>query len=292
MHRRRMPEEGEKNGVVPVLFRSVRKVTAEVFRPLGRRLNAYPFEVERFEVEVPGLPPAFGGYKIVQVSDIHYGQWISTGRLRQAIYLVNQQKPDLVAITGDFVSYPPVENVDDVVPPLREIRARDGTVAVLGNHDHWVSAKKVRSLLNQSGIRELNNDVCTVLRNGRALHIAGVDCITVEKNCLSAVLQKLPKEGPAVLLAHEPDFADTSAGTERFCLQLSGHSHGGQIVLPKIGVLVRAPDAKRYPLGKYQVGEMIQYTNRGIGTNLFWMRINCPPEITVITLQPKKTAPS
>jgi len=98
------------------------------------------------------------------------------------------------------------------------------------------------------------------------------------------VLAKLPPSGPAILLAHEPDFADVSATTGRFSLQISGHSHGGQLIMPGIGTLVRAPHARKYPLGRYQIGDMVQYTSRGIGTNVFWLRVNCPPEITIFTL--------
>jgi predicted MPP superfamily phosphohydrolase len=86
-------------------------------------------------------------------------------------------------------------------------------------------------------------------------------------------------------LAHEPDFADISAKTNRFSLQLSGHSHGGQFVIPKLGTPFRGNGFWKYPLGRYQVKEMVLYTNRGIGTNAFWIRVNCAPEITVIDLQ-------
>jgi predicted MPP superfamily phosphohydrolase len=161
-------------------------------------------------------------------------------------------------------------------------------VAVLGNHDYWLGAKRIRSILSESKIIELNNDVYTVTRDGWALHFAGVDSTTVKKNQLNKVLQKLPPKGPAILLAHEPDFADISAETKRFSLQLSGHSHGGQFVIPKLGTPFRGHSFKKYPLGKYQVGEMVQYTNRGLGTNTFWIRINCAPEITVIDLQSKE----
>jgi len=105
---------------------------------------------------------------------------------------------------------------------------------------------------------------------------------------LDVVLAKLPPSGPAILLAHEPDFADVSATTGRFSLQISGHSHGGQLIFPGIGTLVRGPHAKKYPLGRYRIGEMVHYTSRGLGTNVFWIRINCPPEITVFTLASKE----
>jgi predicted MPP superfamily phosphohydrolase len=220
----------------------------------------------------------------VQISDIHYGQWISADRLKGAIGLINQQEPDIVAITGDFVSYSG-KNIEGLIQALKEIRARDATVAVLGNHDYWVSAERVRSILNESKIIELNNDVYTVTREGSALHIAGVESTTLKKNELDKVLQKLPPNGPAILLVHEPDFADISSKTKRFSLQLSGHSHGGQFVIPKLGTPFRGDGFRKYPLGRYQVGEMVEYTNRGLGTNAFWIRINCAPEITVIDLQ-------
>ena len=201
--------------------------------------------------------------------------------------LINQQEPDIVAMTGDFVSYSGT-NIKNLIPTLKEIHSRDATVAVLGNHDYWLGAKRVRLILSESKIIELNNDVYTVNRKGFALHIAGVDSITLKKNQLDKVLMKLPPEGPAILLVHEPDFADISAKTKRFSLQLSGHSHGGQFVIPKLGTPFRGDGFWKYPLGKYQVGEMILYTNPGIGTNAFWIRLNCPPEITVIDLQPKE----
>ncbi len=253
-------------------------------RLFGQRFSPSDFEIVKIEINIPTLPTPFEGYRIVHISDIHYGQWISLDRLIGVVGLINQQEPDIVAITGDFVSYSQ-ENVEELIQALKEIRARDTTVAVLGNHDYWVGAERVRSILRESKIMELNNNVFTVTRKGYALHFAGVDGITLKKNQLEEVLQKLPPNGPAILLAHEPDFADISAKTNRFSLQLSGHSHGGQFVIPKFGTPFRVDGFRKYPLGRYQVGEMVQYTNRGIGTNAFWIRINCAPEITVIDLQ-------
>ncbi|MGZ4851555.1 MAG: metallophosphoesterase, partial [Candidatus Bathyarchaeia archaeon] len=251
---------------------------------VGQRFNQGDFDIVRIKINIPGLPTLFQGYRIVHISDIHYGQWISADRLKGVVGLINQQEPDIVAITGDFVSYSG-KNIEGLIPALKGIRARDATVAVLGNHDYWLGAKRIRSILSESRIIELNNDVYTVTRDGGALHIAGVDSTTVKKNLLNKVLQKLPPNGPAILLAHEPDFADISTETKRFSLQLSGHSHGGQFVIPKLGTPFRSGSFKKYPLGRYQVGEMVQYTNRGLGTNAFWIRINCAPEITVIDLQ-------
>ena len=100
-------------------------------------------------------------------------------------------------------------------------------------------------------------------------------------------MAKMPATGPALMLAHEPDFADKTAATGRFFLQLSGHSHGTQIILPGLGSFLRGTHFKKYPHGLYKVGEMMQYTSNGVGTHAFRLRINCPPEIVVITLNRK-----
>jgi len=243
------------------------------------------FEVVNLKVNIPDLDPAFKDYRIVHISDIHLGQWISAKRLEGVVNLVNKQKPDLIAITGDSVSYVVNEAVLDMLRYLKNLKPQDAIVAVLGNHDHWIGAEEIRKVMNESRIIELENDVYTIERGDAMLHIAGVDSITLEKHDLDAVLRKLPESGPAILLAHEPDFADVSAATGRFSLQLSGHSHGGQMIIPGLGTPFRGSKFRKYPLGEYKVGNMVQYTNRGLGTNLFWIRINCPPEITIMTLQ-------
>lgn len=260
---------------------------------LYERLGGGGFDPEDFQIVshsvcIPGLDPAFQGYRMVHISDIHMGQWITAERLDGIMDLINLQDPDLVAITGDFVSYALDPIADDMTSSLKRLRPRDAAVAVLGNHDHWVGPERIRELLHRSHIIDLCNDVFTLSRDSSVLHIAGLDDVMVNQHRLDLVMEKLNPPGPAVILVHEPDYADISARTGRFGLQLSGHSHGGQIVLPRIGTPIRARHFRKYPLGRYQIGDMVQYTNRGLGTNLFWSRINCPPEITVFTLCAKE----
>ena len=281
---KRKTEEPSREDLTFRLRRGTQKIMSKSSRLMGQRFNPGDFDVVTVKLSIQGLSVVFQDYRIVQISDIHYGQWISEDRLKGVVDLINQQEPDLVAITGDFVSYSG-NDIEGLIPALKEICARDGAVAVLGSHDYWLGVKRIRSILSESGIVELNNDVYTITRAGYKLHFAGVGCIALKKNELNKVLQKLPPNGPAILLVHEPDFADVSAETKRFCLQLSGHSHGGQFVVPKLGTPFRGEGFRKYPHGKYQVGEMILYTNRGLGTNAFWIRINCAPEITVIDLQ-------
>lgn len=241
-------------------------------------------EVTRLSLALPRLAPAFCGYRIVQLSDIHMGDWMNAARLDDVVCLANEQSPDLIAITGDFVTRRGGSHMRDFVCGLSRLKARDGVMAVLGNHDHWSGAQAVRDVLAASGVCELANDARTLNRGGTHLHIAGVDDIIAGCDRLDLVLARLPADGAAILLAHEPDFADESAASGRFALQLSGHTHGGQIVAPLIGPLLLPSLGRRYPTGCYHVGGMIQYTNRGVGVVSPFVRINCRPEITVFEL--------
>lgn len=252
---------------------------------LKPEFNPDDFQVEHVEVDMPGLSRLFDDYRIVNISDIHLGQWLTPKHLEGVVDMVNQQEPDMVAITGDFVSYIFDDVAEDLESSLKELKPNELSVAILGNHDHWLGADKIRKILSDCDIVDVSNDVCTVKREDAQLHIAGVDSVMLNKHRLDLVMEKLPDEGPAILLAHEPDFADISSTTGRFSLQISGHSHGGQFVIPGLGTIVRGPHFIKYPHGKYQVNDMVQYTSRGLGTNVFWFRINCDPEITVFTLK-------
>jgi predicted MPP superfamily phosphohydrolase len=250
----------------------------------GDQFDPSAFRIEQVSVTVPDLSPAFHGYKVASIADIHLGQWLTPKRLDGVVGLINQQHPDVVAIIGDLFSYEVDQYSTEMTACLTNLTPKDVSLAVLGNHDHWVGEAAVRAILKQSNIVDLSNDVYTLHRGDALLHFAGVDSVMLHKHRLDVVLNKLPPSGPAILLAHEPDFADVSATTGRFILQISGHSHGGQFIIPSIGTLVKAPHAKKYPLGRYQVGAMVHYTSRGLGTNVFWIRVNCPPEITIFTL--------
>ncbi|MDP3065377.1 MAG: metallophosphoesterase [Methanobacteriaceae archaeon] len=247
--------------------------------------NHEDFQLEEVEVTIPVMDPVYDGYRLANISDIHLGQWITAHHLEGVVNFVNQQKPDSITITGDFVSYILDDFVEDLESALKQLKPREKSFAVLGNHDHWLGAEKIRNILDECDIIDVSNDVSTLCRGKAPLHIAGVDSVMLKKHRLDLVMDKLPEDGPAILLAHEPDFADISSTTGRFSLQISGHSHGGQFLIPGIGTFIRGPHFVKYPVGKYQVGNMVQYTSRGLGTNVFWFRINCPPEITIFTLK-------
>jgi uncharacterized protein len=248
------------------------------------------FEIGLVDVVIPDLDPAFYGYRIASIADIHLDEWLNAKRFEEVIDLINGQQPDLVAIIGDLFSYEVDGSSQLMITSLNRLRPKDASVAVLGNHDHWVGAAHVREILRQSNVVDLSNDVLTLKKGPGTLNVAGVDSVMSRKNRLDVVLKKLPSQGPSILLAHEPDFADICASTRRFSLQISGHSHGGQWIVPGLGPPIRGLYSQKYPLGRYRVGNMTHYTTRGIGTSIIRLRINCPPEITVFTLTPPSSS--
>jgi predicted MPP superfamily phosphohydrolase len=249
--------------------------------------------VEQVELSLPWVPEQFDGFKIVQLSDLHYGPNITAADLAAVVKTTNQLKPDLVVITGDFVTVPlfgdPSRARNDAEPcadSLQGLRAQTGKFAVLGNHDHSAGPRWVAHALENSGISVLRNCAVPVNFNQARLWIAGVDDVLVNRADLGKALMQVPKNEPTVLLAHEPDYADHVAQFP-VDLQLSGHSHGGQVRLPLLGAPILPAMARKYPIGLRRVGPLHLYTNRGIGVIDPPIRFNCPPEITVLTLRSK-----
>ena len=247
-------------------------------------------KIETVRLKLKRLNPAFCGIRIAQLSDIHFGGWMNAERFRKVVDLALAEKPEAVLITGDFLpgwgfdanSKILVQSLVDGLSPLAKAIP---TYAVLGNHDYWTNSQAVREMLRACNIADLTNAVCTWTRGDERLHFCGVDDIWEGDVRLHDVLSQLPDDGAAILLAHEPDFADESAATGRFDLQVSGHSHGGQIVIPFVGPPVLPHLGRKYHSGLYKVGEMFQYTSRGVGTGGVPIRFLCPPEITVFQLE-------
>jgi uncharacterized protein len=245
-------------------------------------------EIKSLQLSLPHLPQEFNEYRIVQISDIHVNRWMTSARLKRIFRLVNQQNPDSIVITGDLVTHEQQRFIPKLQQTLGVLTAKDGKFGVLGNHDYGANPEAIAKTMAETGVINLNNTYSILQRGTAKLYIAGVDDVWFQKARLDLVLQNLPLDGAAILLAHEPDFGDTSAATNRFDLQLSGHSHAGQIRLPFIKPPVLPDLGKKYYAGLYQIGGMKLYTNRGIGMTGFHVRFNCRPEITVITLHAEK----
>jgi len=246
--------------------------------------------VRRVEVRLKRLPEAFDGFRIAQISDLHLGPYMSPAGVQRAVSLALEFHPDLLALTGDFVSHPWGQHSGKAgarqVEPCAGILTlgdKAPVIAVLGNHDHWNNAEIVEAGLKQHGITVLRNTSVPLERDGGKIWIAGIDDAVVRKADLRQALSRVPSNEATILLAHEPDFAD-HASSFPVDLQLSGHSHGGQVRIPGLGAPILPAMAVRYPMGLYRVGEMQVYTNVGIGVINPPVRFMCPPEVTWMTL--------
>jgi len=239
-------------------------------------------KIDRIRVPIQALPPAFDGYRIVQLSDIHLGSFTHQETIAQAIQMTLDLTPDLIVLTGDYVF--DVIDMTALQAELSKLAAHGHVFATLGNHDHWMDAAEVRLALVGTGIPELRNASRPIVRGDQAIWLLGVDDIWEGHHDLSSALVDVPPEAVSILLAHEPDFADEATLSNRVALQLSGHSHGGQVRIPGFGAPVLPYLGRKYPYGLQRVGSMWVYTNRGVGTIYPAVRVNCRPEIAEITL--------
>ncbi len=267
-----------------------------------------PLSTEELTVKIAELPASLQGKKLVQLSDFHYdGLRLSEDMLEKAIAVTNEAEPDLILLTGDYVTDDPTP-IHQLVLRLKHLQSRNGIYAVLGNHDiHYRQAKaEVTQALTSIGIHVLWNEIAYPL--GKELPLVGLaDSWSQEFNPVP-VMNQLNPDTPCIVLSHNPDTAEILQAW-RVDLQLSGHTHGGQIVIPGIGpaalfyekLAKKIPKKvrRRFPFleenvsvvshwewaqGFHRVGKNQLYVNRGLGTYLPG-RLFCPPEVTIITLQ-------
>jgi uncharacterized protein len=245
------------------------------------------------EIRLPRWPARLDGFTIALLSDFHYDRHFSVHPLHAAIGVVNGLNPDLIALCGDFVTTPMLSHRDKqaaaAVEPcsllLRQLKARFGVWAVLGNHDYFSDPDRITEVLRSQGIRVLANESAAIETNGARFWLSGVNDVTSDTADLDVTLHNVAANEATVLLAHEPDYADQVVRQRRVDLQLSGHSHGGQIRLPLLPPLYLPELGRKYVWGLYRIGAMTLYTSRGLGTVGVPVRLNCPPEITLITLR-------
>jgi predicted MPP superfamily phosphohydrolase len=256
---------------------------------LRRANEIYRLEVRSYEVALDCLPPQFDGFTLVQISDVHYGQFSSAEFVRSYVDMVVGWSSDFIALTGDYQTYPrDVESVARLLAPLgqwsRRERGGRGVAAVLGNHDHEAGAEHVADALRRAGIPVLNNEHMRIERGGASLYVAGVADPWSPWHNLDLALLGIPEGACTVLLAHVPDYLDmASAG--RVALQLSGHNHGGQIKVPGLGaLLVSSRYGRRYDEGFFAHGGTLMYVSRGLGGKPP-VRFGSLPEVTRFVLR-------
>jgi uncharacterized protein len=250
--------------------------------------------VVRHEFVLSRLPQRMDGFTIALLSDFHYDPIFSVHPLRAAISLVNDLHPDLIVLTGDFVSVPDFGDsrkaafaAEPCAQLLCQMSAPYGLWAVLGNHDHDTDPEHVTHALEAVNIHVLINASQPIERDGARFWLSGLNDVFSHDADVPKALQSVPAGEAVVMLVHEPDFADI---VSRFPvdLQLSGHSHGGQIRFPFLPPLYLPRWAKKYIWGTYRIGALTLYTNPGLGTIEVPVRLNCPPEVTFVTLRSPK----
>lgn len=259
----------------------------------------YSSEVARHEISIVdqpvairSLPPAFHGFRIVQVSDIHFDEYTEPSFVSRIVEQVNRLAPDLLLLTGDFVSYGPLPLSFGAAAAFRCAEVLKGLTcpqrfAVMGNHDTAVGVPVVIEALSQVHIPTLLNNYVPIEREGQRIWLCGVADPASSKPDLYYAIPPKP-DGPVILMAHAPDFADEVIFHSRghiVDLMISGHTHGGQIRLPLIGALALPFGGRKYVEGLFRLERMQLYVNRGVGTTGIPFRLNCPPEITILTLE-------
>jgi predicted MPP superfamily phosphohydrolase len=239
-------------------------------------------EIVRVSLPLVRLPPSFEGLTIAHISDLHAGSTVGPLQIRRFVAMVNALHPDITVVTGDmFQGYP--EEARMCAHELAALEAPLGVYLIMGNHERRLPPEEGEEPFRRPGLTVLCNASQEIRSNGSSLWILGADDILTRHGDLELTLEGVPEEACKILLAHEPDFADTSAQFP-IDLQLSGHTHGGQIRLPGIGPLMLPILGRKYPMGLYHIQDMWLYTNRGLGMARPTVRFNCRPEITLFTL--------
>jgi hypothetical protein len=249
----------------------------------ARKVEPGRLSIEQIQTPLKELAPALEGFKIIHMSDFHLHPYTQIDLIRQAVAVANQLNPDLVVLTGDYVQQG-ADSIFELAPALADLKARYGVFTILGNHDLWTNRTVVQTGLKEARVPLLLNQGVTLNVGGAPLYLAGLDDAWSGKPDLAAAMANRPGYAPVILLVHEPDLADSLAADGRISLQLSGHSHGGQVRLPGLGAPILPPLGKKYDQGLYRVGQMWLYTTRGVGLGPVPVRFNCPPEVTEITL--------
>jgi uncharacterized protein len=260
----------------------------------GALKGRYDYSVEEVVVKIPGLPRALDGFSIAQLSDVHIGVFVGDAELSIAEALLKKAKPDLIVLTGDLLDNDPrlAGQLGRFIRRLPAL-AREGVVAIPGNHDYFAGIEETANAVTAAGARMLRNDALVIGGADAGFALLGVEDVWARREGggpdLERALRSLPRLGgriapsldlPRVLLCHNPSFFEEAAG--RVALQLSGHTHGGQVNLGVRPADYLLPGG--WVAGRYDLHGSALYVNRGFGTVGPPARIGAPPEVTRIIL--------
>jgi predicted MPP superfamily phosphohydrolase len=248
----------------------------------GVLAHGYAFErhalgLTQVELPISGLPASFDGLRIGFITDLHHSEIVSLDDILHAVSLVAARTPDLVILGGDYVSYGDRRFADPCAEALATLTAPLGVFAVLGNHD---DDRYVPATLRSRGIVVLRDEWTAISRRGASFALAGVRFWTRGATEIAHALAGAT--GPVLLAAHDPRRLVEAAALDVGGV-LAGHTHGGQVVLPLVGALA----ARKYPIAAGRVGRenTEMFVSRGVGTVILPLRVNCPPEVAIVTLR-------
>jgi uncharacterized protein len=257
----------------------------------ARKIEPSLLDITEHDIVSPSLPAGFNGVKVLHFSDTHLSDYYSLNQLEKLVQTINEQLPDIVVFTGDLIdNFQTYKETNKVASILQKIEAKLGRFAIYGNHDHGgYGTQKYREILEDSGFHLLLDETVPIhLPTENYITVTGLDDFMLGKPKVEQTLQHLKKENFNLLLIHEPDIADRLAEYP-IDLQLSGHSHGGQVQIPFYGPIITPPLSKTYVEGFYTIPNsnerMKLYVNRGIGTVHIPCRFLSMPELTVFTLK-------
>ncbi len=259
-------------------------VTGLVLSTYGVLIRRRAFVVRRVEVPVDGLPQAFDGYRIAHLSDLHIGAHTpKTWGLRWT-RAANALDPHLTVVTGDMVTSGTVFH-DEIAQVVSTLRAPDGVVVSMGNHDYFGEGEPLISLLHEVGARVLRNEGTFLEREGERVYLAAIDDTWTRRADMDRALAGRPEGMSTVLLAHDPDQFRAAAKRE-VDVVLSGHTHGGQVAMPFLARHITPSKlSHEYHLGLYRRGRSTLYVHPGLGTTGPPIRIGVAPAVVLITLR-------
>ncbi len=247
-------------------------------------IERYLILINRYRITVPRLPAAFEGFTIVHLTDIHFGFLMPLFIIEDVVRRTNSLRKDMVLCTGDFIhERNSRKQIDTVWPSLLKLKAPDGVYSVLGNHDHWADTDRSLCWMERSG-HGIRHRARQITRNGKSLWVAGAGDLWEDHLALDTLISSVPEDDCTIIAAHNPDSADADH-TKQVDLFVCGHTHGGQVRVPRYGPPVLPVRNKEYTSGlRHSQSGTPVFISRGIGWTIYPVRFNCTPEIAVLEL--------
>jgi len=250
----------------------------------SRLIELYNYWISENDILIRDLPPAFEGFRITQLTDIHHSRILGISEVRRVVDLAQQTKPDMFVLTGDYTtSYR--RYIEPCAEALAALSAPEGVWAVLGNHDHYTDPELTTRALEHNHIAVLNNMHTTLHRGSDSLQLSGIDDWTWNATDWTRAFSGLDAKTPTILLSHQPTVLDLEQ-TNNVSLIISGHTHGGQLKFPFIGAPAsRFTNDLKYARGLFRRGETQLYVSSGTGVIGLPLRFGVRPEIAVLRLR-------